>query len=159
MKSPELYELLEQHGPSLASQKFAPRFEGDNVPGRVLQLSIETMLEELTPNLWEASLSRLVDFGHAIGQDLEMKANPTAHYLKHGEAVAVDMAYMTVLSNVLGLISAEDRDELLQTMRNCQLPNYSPILTREFLFWAVGERVKNSVGQKFPLPIGIGKAR
>jgi 3-dehydroquinate synthase len=159
MKSPELFQLLRDNGGRLADLKFATIDDNDQVPGRVLQLSIETMLEELTPNLWENSLSRLVDFGHAIGQDLEMKANPTEHYLKHGEAVAVDMAYMTVLSNVLGLISAQDRDEILQALRNCQLPNYSPILTREFLFWAVGERVKNSVGQKFPLPIGIGKAR
>merc|ERR1719159_1157477 len=74
MKSPELYELLERNGPGLVENKFAPRFEGDVAPARVLQLSIETMLEELAPNLWEHSLDRLVDFGHAVGQDLEMAA-------------------------------------------------------------------------------------
>merc|ERR1712012_1106485 len=72
MKSPELYELLEEHGPRLVDRKFAPCFNGDDSPPRVLQLSIETMLEELAPNLWEHSLDRLVDFGHAVGQDLEM---------------------------------------------------------------------------------------
>ena len=45
-----------------------------DVPARVLRLSIETMLEVPTPNLWEGSLSRIVDFGHTVGQELEMKA-------------------------------------------------------------------------------------
>merc|ERR1719401_1024308 len=126
MKSPELFGLLEQHGPRLVEDKFAPSFEWDRAPGRVLQLSIETMLEELAPNLWEHSLDRLVDFGHCVGQNLEMAALGTEHELKHGEAVACDMAYMIVLSNVLGKISAEERDSMLDMLRTCQLPVYSP---------------------------------
>ena len=74
MKSPELYALLEENGPRLYADKFANRSEADTVPTRVRQLSIETMLEELAPHLWEHSLDRLVDFGHAVGQDLEMAA-------------------------------------------------------------------------------------
>merc|ERR1711985_157602 len=102
-KSPELYALLEENGPRLHADKFANRSEADTVPTRVLQLSIETMLEELAPNLWEHSLDRLVDFGHAVGQDLEM--------------------------------------------------------TYELFAEAVANRVKNSMGQRFPLPVGIGKGR
>merc|ERR1711972_1065441 len=107
MKSPELFDLLEQHGPRLVEDKFAPSFEWDSVPGRVLQLSIETMLEELAPNLWEHSLDRLVDFGHAVGQ----------------------------------------------------VPVWSPVMTYELFSEAVANRVKNSMGQRFPLPAGIGKGR
>merc|ERR1719181_347819 len=87
MKSPELYELLEEHGARLIAEKFAPRSPEDHVPQRVLQLSIQTMLEELAPNLWEHSLDRLVDFGHAVGQDLEMAALGGEHELEHGESV------------------------------------------------------------------------
>merc|ERR1719399_2020721 len=159
MKSPELYELLEQHGPSLASQKFAPRFEGDNVPGRVLQLSIETMLEELAPNLWEHSLDRLVDFGHAVGQDLEMAALGTEEELMHGEAVAVDMALMTVLAQQIGLLDEAQRDRTLDMLRGCQVPVWSPVMTYELFMEAVANRVKNSMGQKFPLPAGIGQGK
>merc|ERR1719439_25796 len=132
MKSAELYSLLEQHGPRLVDDKFAPQSANDGVPARVLQLSIETMLEELAPNLWEHSLDRLVDFGHAVGQNLEMSALGTEHELMHGEAVACDMAYMTVLSSVLGLITEADRDDILAMLRTCQVPVYSPALTREF---------------------------
>merc|ERR1719498_1016288 len=109
MKSAELFKLLEDHGPRLIQDRFQSKSASDDVPARVLRLSIETMLEELAPNLWEHSLDRLVDFGHAVGQELEMRALGTENELMHGEAVAVDMAYFTVLSYVLGNITAEDR--------------------------------------------------
>merc|ERR1719191_1135963 len=104
MKSAELFKLLDEHAPRLIQDRFQSQNASDDVPARVLRLSIETMLEELAPNLWEDSLDRLVDFGHAVGQNLEMIALGTEYELMHGEAVACDMSYMTVLSNVLGLI-------------------------------------------------------
>merc|ERR1712190_467085 len=159
MKSPELFGLLEQHGPRLVQDKFAPSFEFDRVPGRVLQLSIETMLEELAPNLWEHSLDRLVDFGHAVGQDLEMAALGTESELMHGESVAVDMALMTVLAQRLGLICQVQRDRTLMMLRRCQVPIWSPVMTYELFKEAVANRVKNSMGQRFPLPVGIGEGR
>jgi 3-dehydroquinate synthetase len=82
-----------------------------DAPARVLRLSIETMLDELAPNLWEHSLDRLVDFGHAIGQDLEMAALGTEHELMHGESVACDMAFMTVLAQHLDLITLPSATE------------------------------------------------
>merc|ERR1719487_635740 len=71
MKSRELFELLEKNGPRLIEGRFAAADGADQIPARVLRLSIKTMLEELAPNLWEHCLDRLVDFGHAVGQDLE----------------------------------------------------------------------------------------
>jgi len=159
MKSPELFSLLVEHGPRLVEDKFEARDASDDVPARVLRLSIETMLEELTPNLWEGSLSRLVDFGHAVGQELEMKALGTEHELMHGESVAVDSSYMAVLAHVLGLVTTKERDAILQMLRSCQVPTYSPLFDKEFLSRAIRDRVKNSMGQKLPLPIGIGKAK
>jgi len=159
MKSPELYALLEQHGPRLVSDKFAPCSKDDEAPARVLQLAIETMLEELSPNLWENCLDRLVDFGHAVGQDLEMAALGTKHELMHGESVTVDMALSTCLAQQIGLISKADRDRTLSMLRNCQLPVWSPVMTYKLFAEAVDNRVKNSMGQRFPLPAGIGKGR
>merc|ERR1711965_943620 len=107
MKSPQLFELIENNAGRLIADKFVEDGPADEVPARVLQLSIETMLEELAPNLWEHSLDRLVDFGHGLGQNLEMSALGTQDELMHGEAVACDMAFMSVLSHILGLITAE----------------------------------------------------
>jgi len=159
MKSEELFHLLEKNGRRLIEDRFEPRDASDGVPARVLRLSIQTMLEELAPNLWEHSLDRLVDFGHAVGQNLEMSALGTEDELMHGEAVACDMAFMSVLSNILGLISAPERDAILNMLRSCEVPVYSPRLTREFFKEAMADRVQNSMGQRLPMPVGIGKAR
>merc|ERR1712032_307443 len=56
MKSKELFHLLKDHAPRLVETRFEPRDATDDAPERVLRLSIETMLEELAPNLWEHSL-------------------------------------------------------------------------------------------------------
>merc|ERR1712056_14700 len=117
MKSAELFKLLNDNGPRLIKDRFRALDASDKVPARVLRLSIETMLEELAPNLWEHSLDRLVDYGHAIGQNLEMKSLGTKDELMHGEAVAVDMAFMSVLANVLGLVTDAQRDRILNLLR------------------------------------------
>merc|ERR1712019_65977 len=159
MKSPELFELLEENADRLIADKFVEKDSFDDVPARVLRLSIETMLEELAPNLWENSLDRLVDYGHAIGQNLEMKSLGTKDELMHGEAVAVDMAFMSVLSNVLGHITDTERDRILNMLRACQVPVSSPQFTREWMHGAIAGRAKFSMGHRLPLPVGIGKAR
>jgi len=159
MKSEELLALLEEHGPRLISDKFAKQSDADSVPAKVLQISIKTMMEELAPNLWENCLDRLVDFGHAVGQNLEMTALGSSQELMHGEAVATDMAFMTVLSNVMGNLADSDRDRILRILHTCELPTYHPMLTREFFKEAMADRIKNSMGMRLPLPVGIGKAR
>jgi len=159
MKSEELFKLLEENAPRLVEGKFAAADASDTAGARVLRLSIETMLEELAPNLWEHDLDRLVDFGHGVGQNLEMIALGTEHELMHGEAVATDMAFMTVLSHLLGNITEEQRDRILNLLRKCSVPVYNPMLTREFFKEAMTDRIQNSMGMRLPLPVGIGKAR
>merc|ERR1719502_1802720 len=156
VKDPELLDLLATHGPELIEHKFqknpyasADAWEADDAASRVLYLAIETMLEELAPNLWEDSLERLVDFGHVFSMELEM-ALLYDEKLFHGEAVAIDMAYSACLSFVRGQISAEYRDRLLATMRGLGLPVYHE---------GLDERVKFSSGQKIPLPTAEGEAR
>jgi len=159
MKSEELLGLLEQHACRLIADRFQPQSKEDGVPSRVLQIAIETMLEELTPNLWEDCLDRLVDFGHGVGQNLEMVALGSDVELMHGEAVATDMSFMTVLSNVLGQLSDSDRDRILGILHGCGLPTYHPMLTRDFFKEAMEDRIQNSLGMRLPLPVGMGKAR
>jgi len=160
MKSPRLFTLLEEHAPRLVNDRFQPlaRDSADVVPAQVLQLSIATMLEELAPNLWEASLDRLVDFGHVIGQELEMHALGTPHELTHGESVNVDMAYMTVLAKSKGLISSDQASRILTMLGSYGCPIWSPVMTHDFLDHALAERKKLSMGLRLPLPTGIGEA-
>merc|ERR1719502_2010870 len=160
VKDAELFHLLERHGPALIAHKFQtlPDGVGDAPPSRVLDLSIHTMLEELAPNLWEDSLERLVDFGHVFSMELEM-AQLHADKLFHGEAVAIDMAFCTVLAYVRGQISEDERDRLLDTMRGLKVPLWSELQDTKMVSKAMYERVKFSQGQKVPLPVSCGTSR
>jgi len=64
VRSPDLFELLEAHGAALVKSRFSKCSEvPDGVAQRVIDLSIQIMLEELGPNLWEYKLERCVDYG------------------------------------------------------------------------------------------------
>ncbi len=164
VKSPELFSLLERHGPTLIEYKFQDLpaslagADGPEVPQRVLQLAIGTMLEELAPNLWEDSLVRLVDFGHIFSVELEMEVLHSEK-LFHGEAVAIDMAYSTVLAFVRGHIDADTRDRILSAMAGLRLPVYHEAQESRMIAKAMYERAKFSQGQKMPLPSGEGISR
>merc|ERR1719502_1128947 len=162
VKDPELFELLAAYGPELIEHKFQDLPDADGArataPSRVLYLAIQTMLEELAPNLWEDSLDRLVDFGHVFSLELEMEAL-FDEKLFHGEAVALDMALSACLSYVRGSIDSPTLDAVLQMMRGLQLPVYCAKLNADMCETALYERNKFSQGQKLPLPIGAGEAR
>lgn len=154
VKDPELFGLLEAHGRHLISGKF----QRGAPAARVLDLAIHTMLEELAPNLWEDSLERLVDYGHVFSMELEM--DMLFHdKLYHGEAVAIDMAFSTVLAHVRGELDEATLDASLRILRNLGLPIYHQKFNAAMADTAMYERVKFSSGQKVPLPIGRGVAR
>jgi 3-dehydroquinate synthase len=56
------FELLETHGAALIKSRFEHAATvPDGVSGRIIDLSIQIMLEELGPNLSEYELERCVD--------------------------------------------------------------------------------------------------
>ena len=64
VRSQDLFELLETHGAALIRSRFERAATvPDGVSGRIIDLSIQIMLEELGPNLWEYELERCVDYG------------------------------------------------------------------------------------------------
>jgi len=64
VRSTDLFDLLESHGAALIESRFAPTASVPNgVSDRIIELSIQIMLEELGPNLWEYKLDRCVDYG------------------------------------------------------------------------------------------------
>merc|ERR1719162_1282474 len=173
VKDKELFSLLEQHGPSLIEHKFQtlPAGEAGEVgevvgvgeggaaaPSRVLFLAIHTMLQELAPNLWEDSLERLVDFGHVFSMELEM-AVLHDEKLFHGEAVAIDMVFSSILAHVRGHISMPYLESIIATARGLKLPVYDERMDSAKVASALKDRIKFSQGQKIPLPTGHGVAR
>ncbi|XP_071984011.1 2-epi-5-epi-valiolone synthase-like [Engystomops pustulosus] len=159
MKHKGLFELLESHGKFLLDTKFQSRnglaSHGDAAL-TTTRLAIQTMLEELAPNLWEDDLDRLVDYGHVISPELEMKVLPA---LMHGEAVNIDMAFMTYISYESGLITDEEKKRTIQCMKNLELPVWHKDCTFPLIKKALGERFKHSGGKlRLPIPTGLGTA-
>ncbi|XP_040262505.1 2-epi-5-epi-valiolone synthase-like [Bufo bufo] len=159
MKHKGLFELLEQHGKFLLDTKFQSRNGLANHGDAALKttrIAIQTMLEELAPNLWEDELERLVDYGHVISPELEMKVLPA---LMHGEAVNIDMAFMTYVSYESGFITVEEKRRTIQCMRTLELPVWHKDCNLPLIKMALVERFKHSDGKlRLPLPTGLGTA-
>ncbi|KAH0630252.1 hypothetical protein JD844_013060 [Phrynosoma platyrhinos] len=159
MKHKDLFDLLTTHGKFLLDTKFQSHnglVDHGDAALKTTRIAIETMLEELAPNLWEDDLNRLVDFGHLISPELEMRALPS---LMHGEAVNVDMAFMTYLSYVKGLLSDKEKTRIIQCMSTLELPVWHKECTWHLIKKALRERLKHSAGQmRMPLPTGLGTA-
>merc|ERR1711871_1079394 len=116
VKDPELIEHKFQDLPTEHELHPAEHAQRVMAPSRVLYLAIQTMLEELAPNLWEDSLDRLVDFGHVFSLELEMAAL-FDEKLYHGEAVAIDMSLSACLAHARGHIDEATLDRILDMMR------------------------------------------
>ncbi|TRZ21507.1 hypothetical protein HGM15179_005626 [Zosterops borbonicus] len=159
MKHKGLFDLLKNHGKYLLDTKFQSCSDFAHHGDAALQttrIAIETMLEELAPNLWEDDLDRLVDFGHLISPELEMRVLPS---LMHGEAVNVDMAFMTYVAHARGLLDSEEKEQILQCMRGLELPVWHSGCSWTLIQRALRERLKHGGGQmRMPLPTGLGMA-
>ncbi|XP_072539310.1 2-epi-5-epi-valiolone synthase [Salminus brasiliensis] len=160
MKHRGLFELLETKGRFLLDSKFQSTIglHGNRVDPALVstQLAIETMLEELAPNLWEDDLDRLVDFGHLISPELEMKVLPC---LLHGEAVNIDMAYMVYVACERGLLTEVEKLRIIRCMLRLELPVWHQDFTFALVQKALSDRLQHSGGlMRVPLPTGLGRA-
>lgn len=122
IKDERLFELLEAHGQSLISEKF----QNGGVAQETIDRAIQTMLEELQPNLWEKDLKRSVDFGHSFSPMIEMRVLPQ---LTHGEAVTLDMLLSCLISNSRGFLGDADLERIFRVTKSLDLPTYHPMFT------------------------------
>lgn len=153
IKDASLFNLLEKHGKELLILKL------QNVAASrtILHKSINAMLEELKPNLWEHNLERVADFGHTFSGVLEMKTLP---HLLHGEAVNIDMALVSVLAYQRRMITKWELSRILLVMREMRLPLFNQICKPNILYDALVDTTSHRDGlQRFPIPVGIGKAK
>ncbi|XP_062319475.1 2-epi-5-epi-valiolone synthase [Osmerus eperlanus] len=159
MKHRGLFELLEIHGRFLLDSKFQTQgLQGrdSDAASVCTRLAIETMLEELAPNLWEDDLDRLVDFGHLISPALEMKVLPS---LLHGEAVNIDMSYMVYVAWERGFLTEKEKIRIISCMVGLELPVWHQDCTLAMVKQSLCERLKHSGGfVRMPLPTGLGNA-
>jgi 3-dehydroquinate synthase len=127
-----LFDQLLDVGPELLASGFSrPATTGEAVIARAVQL----MLDELSRNCYEEGrLDRLVDFGHTFSGRLE---ELSAYTLRHGEAVAVDMALSSAIAVELGLLGEADLHRILSALLALGLPVRSPLATPATLMEAM----------------------
>jgi len=157
VRSSDLFNLLEVHGPALIKSRFAATPSvPDGVSDRIIDLSIQIMLEELGPNLWESVLDRCVDYGHTFSKLLEMV--PGADIM-HGEAVNVDGFFCVVLSYLRGFINWETVNRIFKCMQSLLLPTNSPDFTPDLAWQSCKDAVEHRHGaQRIPLILDIGES-
>lgn len=156
--SEELFELLEEHAVSMLRRRFASAsVQDDERDRRVLMLAIQLMMDELSPNLRETELERLVDFGHSFSPAIEIDSD---HALQHGEAVAIDMALSSCIAVRMGMLKQEECDRILALLRACALPLYDADSCRPELMQSALEDMHLHRGRRINLvvPTGIGRA-
>lgn len=146
VRSEELFTLLEKHGQRVVAERFQ---SNDAVAERIIELSIQIMLEELGPNLWEYRLERCVDYGHTFSKILEMKSDPP---LMHGEAVNIDGFFCVVLACKRNWISCETRDRILTAMQKLKLPVWDKSCTQQVMWKGIIDGTEHRHG-KLRMPL------
>ncbi|KAG0150686.1 hypothetical protein CROQUDRAFT_651906 [Cronartium quercuum f. sp. fusiforme G11] len=112
-----IWSLLVKYGVELIETKFG-RLEIDSensdqiraIADEVCERGIKLMLDLETPNLHEIGLDRVIAFGHTWSPTLELRPKLP---LRHGHAIAIDMAYSATLAWSRSYITETDRDEVL----------------------------------------------
>ena len=158
IKNDYLFDFLEKNLNFLLSTKFS---QGD-LSKEVIFLSIDDMIKELEPNLWEVNLERIVDFGHSFSPLLEMNSlsDNDVDTLSHGEAVALDIIFSSCLSVSRGLLDKPSLDRIINLCRKSFLPVYHPYFANPILLWeSLLDTVRHrNDNQHLPIPVSIGEA-
>jgi 3-dehydroquinate synthase len=157
VRSPDLFELLEAHGSALVDSRFAATASvPSGVSDRIIELSIQIMLEELGPNLWEKKLERCVDYGHTFSKLLEMV--PGADIM-HGEAVNVDGFFCCVLSFLRGYITMDTVQRVFNCMQSLSLPTHSADFSSKLAWQSCKDAIEHRHGEmRVPLMTEIGES-
>lgn len=151
---PFLFEIVEQS----SSELLKPPFSTDiNKLTKLVWRSSLCLLEELEKNIYEdRTYQRVLDFGHTFSPLVE---SMSGFQVSHGVAVAIDIALSSALAHELGLLSIEDRNRILRSLRTAGLPISSPILTDEVCHRALREMEAHRGGHlNLVVPSGIGKS-
>ncbi|MBX8636849.1 MAG: sedoheptulose 7-phosphate cyclase [Thermoplasmata archaeon] len=119
--------------------------------------SARRMLEQLQINPYENDLERLVDFGHTFSPFIEMY---TAHSIRHGLAVALDIAISTEISFILGRTDEKLRDRILAMLEDFGFRLYDPVAFDTEKMWKSLDSIVLRRGGKLNLviPTELGKA-
>ena len=157
IKDAALFAILEKDG----EQLLETRFLGCDSADEVINRAVTGMKDELQDNLWEKNLERCVDFGHSFSPIIEMRSinQDDIESLTHGQAVALDVMFSSIISNQRSLLSEADLHKVFQTANKLKLPTYHALYTEPLiLLEALQDTMRHRNGnQNLPIPTEIGQ--
>ncbi len=116
IKSPELFELLEQHGQEVLGLE-------PKVTAQTVFRSCSIKSDVVAADEREGNLRRVLNFGHTVGHAVEAAA---LYQIPHGEAVAIGMVVASRISVSKGLMPTGDLERLIGLLRSLGLPTQVP---------------------------------
>ncbi|MEI7494181.1 MAG: sedoheptulose 7-phosphate cyclase [Alphaproteobacteria bacterium] len=150
IKDSNLFTALEKYGKACISSKFQ-----DDKGDLILERAIDSIIQELEPNLFEDNLSRSADFGHTFSTALEMQKGSD---LLHGEAVVIDCVFSSMIAFKRGLLSKNQLDGIVNLVLELDVLVDCPWIEDTLLWDALMERTYHRNGlQRLPLPCAIGE--
>ncbi len=136
--------------------KFQAKHFSDEEIGRILFHSIDHMLTELCPNIYENNMNRALDLGHTFSQVFELNLGELI--LRHGEAVALDINLSAMISMHRGILSQNETHRIARITELLGLPMTVPNVAPQRIWDSVVERTHHRGGQqRIPIPERLGK--
>ena len=158
IKNEHLFDLMEDN----IEVHIADKFLSDGKSDDIISISINDMIEELEPNLWEKDLKRLVDFGHSFSPLAEMNSleDDTVKTLAHGEAVALDVIFSSCLSYHRKILSHKDLKRIISLAKRMKMEVYHASFSDPMLMWeGLQDTMKHrNNDQNLPVPVTLGKS-
>ncbi|WP_170975516.1 sedoheptulose 7-phosphate cyclase [Martelella alba] len=153
IKSNYLLDLLDKHGEKF----FDSNFQSDSHIMEIIYLAADLMAEELSPNLWEHNLKRIVDYGHSFSPLIEMTY---IDELLHGEAVAIDCLYSAILSQQRNMLDDSQVKKLFDIAKKLRLPLYHRGFSDDKLILSAlkDTKIHRDGNQNLPLMCSLGQA-
>lgn len=145
----KFFVRLEKNAPEIHAQKTAEI-------SYLIRRSLEIKADIVAKDEKEAGLRAILNYGHTLGHAIEMLTGFSR--IKHGEAVAMGMAFAAKLSFALGKCSKEVPERVAGILKSYGLREAWPKLSFSKYVAAIGKDKKAASGNiKFILPRKIGK--
>jgi 2-epi-5-epi-valiolone synthase len=154
VRDADLVAALTAHGGRLVASGFT---QPAGLGARLIARSIQLMLEELAADPYEEfELRRLADFGHTFSGRLE---ELSGYALRHGEAVAIDMALSSAVACETGHLTDAALAEILSVLLHLGLPITTDLATEASLLDAMRATARHRAGAlNLVVPTAVGAA-
>lgn len=122
---------------------------------RSCELKSQLVMQDET----EQGPRKILNFGHTIGHAIEALSWDTEMPLRHGEAVNIGMIAETEISKQVGLLSSQEADHIINTLKQSGLPTAVKDINVKGIVNKIVKDKKNSGGQvKWVLLKQVGEA-